>query len=139
MPTVALRVCHVTTKQVTAATSIIPSMPMFSTPLRSMISSPSAAMISGAAYMSVCCQRWGSTRSQGLTDLAGGPDMAPRPPSLGRAPAEPWRASGLPQDVSRYEVHVRVVHAGQRAIAGPAVEERLRPSRGARALAERGG
>jgi len=49
MPAIALRVCHVATKQVTAATSIIPSMPMFSTPLRSMISSPSAAMMSGAA------------------------------------------------------------------------------------------
>jgi len=30
----------------------------------------------------------------------GGPDMAPRPPALGRAPAKPWRASGLTQDVS---------------------------------------
>src|SRR5438445_2275580 len=26
--------------------------------------------------------------------LAGGPEMAPRPPALGRAPAPPWRASG---------------------------------------------
>src|SRR5687767_15553991 len=25
----------------------------------------------------------------------GGPEMAPRPPALGRAPASPWRASGL--------------------------------------------
>src|SRR5882762_1633496 len=30
----------------------------------------------------------------------GGPDMAPRPPTFGRTPAKPWRASGLPQDVS---------------------------------------
>src|SRR5437016_669585 len=65
--------------------------------------------------------------------------MAPRPPSLGRAPAEPGRASALPQDVSRHEVHSRVVHAGQRAIAGPAVEERLRPARAPQTLAKRRG
>src|SRR2546430_14164256 len=65
--------------------------------------------------------------------------MAPRPPSLGRAPAEPWRASALPQDVSRHEVHSRVVHAGQRAIAGPAVEERLWPARAPQTLAKRRG
>src|SRR3989441_9429811 len=36
-----------------------------------------------------------------LIDRRGGPrDGPPRPPSLGRAPAQPWRASGLPQDVS---------------------------------------
>src|SRR5262249_10298075 len=35
-----------------------------------------------------------------LIDRPGGPDMAPRPPTLGRAPAKPWRASGLTQDVS---------------------------------------
>ena len=29
-----------------------------------------------------------------LTDLSGGPEMAPRPPTLGHAPAKPWRASG---------------------------------------------
>src|SRR2546427_1180485 len=39
-------------------------------------------------------------RRKGLIDLPGGPDMAPRPPTLGRAPAQPWRASGLAQDVS---------------------------------------
>src|SRR2546426_11659885 len=33
-------------------------------------------------------------RRKGLIDLPGGPDMAPRPPALGRAPAQPWRASG---------------------------------------------
>src|SRR5215510_2591195 len=42
----------------------------------------------------------GGRRSASLIDLAGGPDMAPRPPSLGRAPAAPGRASGLPPDVS---------------------------------------
>src|SRR5438552_7691781 len=30
----------------------------------------------------------------------GGPDMAPRPPTLGRAPAKPWRASKSPPDSS---------------------------------------
>src|SRR3989442_4038503 len=41
------------------------------------------------------------TRSRGaLIPLPGGPEMAPRPPALGRAPAKPWRASGLRQDVS---------------------------------------
>src|SRR6266581_2600587 len=29
-----------------------------------------------------------------LIYLPGGPEMAPRPPALGRAPAKPWRASG---------------------------------------------
>src|SRR3989475_13095171 len=33
-------------------------------------------------------------RRKGLIDLPGGPEMAPRPPALGPAPAEPWRASG---------------------------------------------
>src|SRR6185436_19101156 len=36
-----------------------------------------------------------STSSSASIYLAGGPDMAPRPPALGRAPAWPWRASGL--------------------------------------------
>src|SRR5436309_215204 len=31
---------------------------------------------------------------------ADAPDMAPRPPTLGRTPAQPWRASKLTQDVS---------------------------------------
>src|SRR5437867_12811217 len=36
-----------------------------------------------------------------LIDRRGGPrDGPPHPPSLGRAPAQPWRASGLAQDVS---------------------------------------
>src|SRR3989442_1145298 len=33
-------------------------------------------------------------RSGPLICLSGGPEMAPRPPALGRAPAQPWRASG---------------------------------------------
>src|SRR5688572_32122718 len=28
--------------------------------------------------------------------LTGGPDMAPRPPHVRRAPAQPWRSSGTP-------------------------------------------
>src|SRR5215831_17234523 len=35
------------------------------------------------------------------TFIAGGLEMAPRPPTLGRAPAEPWRASEAPRGVSR--------------------------------------
>src|SRR5207249_11006745 len=36
-----------------------------------------------------------------LIDRRGGPRYGPpHPPSLGRAPAQPWRASGLTQDVS---------------------------------------
>src|SRR2546427_282534 len=36
-----------------------------------------------------------------LIGLRGGPRHGPpHPPSLGRAPAQPWRASGLAQDVS---------------------------------------
>src|SRR4051812_10412532 len=40
----------------------------------------------------------GSARGSAMTFISGGPEMAPRPPTLGRAPAEPWRASGT-QDV----------------------------------------
>src|SRR2546428_1531879 len=36
-----------------------------------------------------CCTSGGS-----VTYPPGGPEMAPRPPTLGRAPAQPWRASG---------------------------------------------
>src|SRR5439155_14136868 len=35
-----------------------------------------------------------------LNGRPGGPEMAPRPPTLGRAPAQPWPASGLPWPVS---------------------------------------
>src|SRR5438445_1205646 len=42
-----------------------------------------------------------------LIFLPGGPDMAPRPPSLGRAPAQPWRASVSPHDVSSSEPRLR--------------------------------
>src|SRR6266566_4357475 len=42
-----------------------------------------------------------SARRVGLIDRRGGPRYGPpHPPSLGRAPAQPWRASGLTQDVS---------------------------------------
>src|SRR3989454_9671819 len=44
-----------------------------------------------------------------VIDRTGGPDMAPRPPTLGRAPAKPWRASGLAFAVPVLEVpEVRV-------------------------------
>src|SRR5438309_7661106 len=32
-------------------------------------------------------------RASSSISLTGGPDMAPRPPAVGRAPAKPWRAS----------------------------------------------
>src|SRR5262249_18606036 len=54
--------------------------------------------------------------SKRVTDLAGGHDMAPRPPSLGRAAAEPWRASGSPQDDS-----------SQLSLAAAGGEDALRP------------
>src|SRR5436190_13527980 len=39
--------------------------------------------------------------ARALIDRRGGPRYGPpHPPSLGRAPAQPWRASGLTQDVS---------------------------------------
>src|SRR5437867_4770509 len=38
--------------------------------------------------------------SGGLERREDAPDMAPRSPTLGRAPAKPWRASGAKQDVS---------------------------------------
>src|SRR2546422_11237620 len=39
--------------------------------------------------------------SIGVISRRGGPRYGPpRPPSLGRAPAQPWRASGSTQDVS---------------------------------------
>src|SRR5947199_628397 len=42
-----------------------------------------------------------NARRVGLIDRRGGPRYGPpHPPSLGRAPAQPWRASGLTQDVS---------------------------------------
>src|SRR5256886_1704670 len=44
-----------------------------------------------------------------LIFLPGGPDMAPRPPSLGRAPAQPWRASVSPHDVSSSEPRLRLL------------------------------
>src|SRR5439155_3007194 len=45
-----------------------------------------------------------------LIDRRGGPRYGPpHPPSLGRAPAQPWRASGLTQDVSSRD-HLRLVH-----------------------------
>src|SRR6267143_1571247 len=61
----------------------------------------------------------------------GGPRHGlPHPPTLGRAPAEPWRASGLIQDVSSRHHHRHVVaSAGEVAVehagdeAGLALDE----------------
>src|SRR5262245_27419536 len=44
--------------------------------------------------------RRGAAEPSPLIGFSGGPDMAPRPPSLGRAPAKPGRASGSADDVS---------------------------------------
>src|SRR5688572_11404593 len=54
------------------------------------------APISGTATTLIC--------------FSGGPEMAPRPPALGRAAAEPWRASGLVYDVSSCVPDARVDH-----------------------------
>src|SRR5260370_7637623 len=53
-----------------------------------------------------------------LTVLAGGLEMAPRPPPLGRAPAKPWRASRLTQDVSSQPLraHVGLLAPERRAL-----------------------
>src|SRR6267378_862404 len=48
-----------------------------------------------------------------LIDYRGGPrDGPPRPPTLGRAPAQPWRASGLRHDVSSDEAPALELVAG---------------------------
>src|SRR5262245_29227698 len=59
-----------------------------------------------------------SSTCRRLIRLAGGPDMAPRPPALGRAPAKPWRASGLTVRVSPQPLraHVRLLAAERRAL-----------------------
>src|SRR5439155_12513273 len=50
------------------------------------------------------------TGSMGRVSRRGGPRYGPpHPPSLGRAPAQPWRASGLTQDVSSSLHHERAV------------------------------
>src|SRR6059036_3414785 len=56
---------------------------------------PSARTRPGAAVARLgLATRW-------LIDRRGGPRYGPpHPPSLGRAPAQPWRASGLPHDGS---------------------------------------
>src|SRR5438105_11216621 len=54
-----------------------------------------------------------SSHSISAINFPGGPDMAPRPPTLGRAPAPPWRASGSTQGVScRSGIHRRGVEPG---------------------------
>src|SRR5262245_31019868 len=50
-----------------------------------------------------CVARTMSATVNGVARLiwcTGGPDMAPRPPTLGRAPAKPWPASGSPHKFS---------------------------------------
>src|SRR5439155_21120938 len=58
-------------------------------------------------------------RAAALTNLRGGPRHGPpRPPSLGRVPAQPWRASGLPHDVSPTLSEIDAPHLGVRAHVG---------------------
>src|SRR5260370_4055755 len=56
-----------------------------------------------------------------LTDCRGGPRHGlPRPPTLGREPAEPWRASGLTHDVSPDQPLALELVAGLRdVVVGP--------------------
>src|SRR5512144_1716056 len=65
------------------------------------MTSPKVAPRSG---QSTFCSRRRSMPTRTLIRRPGGPDMAPGPPTLGRAPAEPWRASGFPHDVSSADV-----------------------------------
>src|SRR5881398_3300312 len=73
----------------------------------STTSTGDSARASNARESSATPAQTGSTV---LIDRRGGPrDGPPHPPSLGRAPAQPWRASGLAQDVSSRD-HLRLVH-----------------------------
>src|SRR5881398_126684 len=64
----------------------------------STTSTGDSARASNARESSATPAQTGSTV---LIDRRGGPRHGPpHPPSLGRAPAQPWRASGLAQDVS---------------------------------------
>src|SRR5438874_7134997 len=67
----------------------------------------------------VWMSRTSSSGPAALTNLRGGPRYGPpRPPSLGRAPAQPWRASGLPDDVSPALSEIDAPHLGVRAHVG---------------------
>src|SRR5436309_15102159 len=64
----------------------------------STTSTGDSARASNARESSATPAQTGSTV---LIDRRGGPrDGPPHPPSLGPAPAQPWRAPGLAQDVS---------------------------------------
>src|SRR3989449_4396069 len=64
----------------------------------STTSTVDSARASNARESSATPAQTGSTV---LIDRRGGPRHGPpHPPALGRAPAQPWRASGLTQDVS---------------------------------------
>src|SRR5213083_1588351 len=70
--------------------------------------------------------------ARALIDRRGGPRYGPpHPPSLGRAPAQPWRASGLTQDVSSVRLLLRD------GLQQRAVVLRLAPAEEVPALAHR--
>src|SRR5436309_9355537 len=81
-----------------------PTSRMYSaTPPRSHATSSDSPATAGAAKSSVAAMTvaWRARRPAPLIDCRGGPRYGPpHPPSLGRAPAQPWRASGLTHDVS---------------------------------------
>src|SRR2546422_3567115 len=94
-----------------------PTSRMYSaTPPRSHATSSASPPTAGAAKSSVAAMTvaWRARRPARLIDRRGGPRYGPPDPSsergyaplglprpsLGRAPAQPWRASGLTQDVS---------------------------------------
>src|SRR5207249_7634784 len=88
-----------------------PTSRMYSaTPPRSHATSSDSPATAGAAKSSVAAMTvaWRARRPAPLIDCRGGPRYGPpHPPSLGRAPAQPWRASGLTQDVSSHVHHAR--------------------------------
>src|SRR5881397_1784497 len=63
------------------------------TPSTTTVATGAGAAHAGAARRTSSV-RTNRPRRRRVIVLAGGPDMAPRPPALGRVPAEPWRASG---------------------------------------------
>src|SRR2546426_6930497 len=101
-----------------------PTSRMYSaTPPRSHATSSDSPATAGAAKSSVAAMTvaWRARRPARLIDRRGGPRYGPPAssseggyaplglprPSLGRAPAQPWRASGLTQDVSSHVHHAR--------------------------------
>src|SRR5438445_8645508 len=130
-----------------------PTSRMYSaTPPRSHAASSDSPATAGAAKSSVAAMTvaWRARRPARLIDRRGGPRYGPPAssseggyaplglprPSLGRAPAKPWRASGLAQDVSSAHHVVRqradARHGDGHAILGRQREARFGHEPGAR-------